>query len=152
MAPNSAAFLVGHQAKPLQVRDTDDRYPDEDEILVKNAAIAINRLDWKMQSYPWTSFEYPLILGADVAGEVVDVVVMLMRVYSKSGIVLSATPWPLPPTTSAMLPPPSLDPSPTSTTLLIWGGSSSAGCNAIQLAVAAGCEVTSRHRPGISIR
>ena len=33
---------------------------------------------------------------------------------------------------------PSLNPKPTGKTLLIWGGSSSVGCNAIQLAVSAG--------------
>jgi NADPH:quinone reductase-like Zn-dependent oxidoreductase len=73
MSDNRAAFLVGHKKKPLVVDVTDDRYPDENEIVVKNAAVAINQLDWKMQDTPWVMFNYPLILGVDVAGEVVDV-------------------------------------------------------------------------------
>jgi NADPH:quinone reductase-like Zn-dependent oxidoreductase len=185
---NFAAFLTGHQSKPLQVREAEDRYPDDDEIVVKNAAVAINQLDWKMQSTPWTSFKYPLILGVDVAGEVVEVGSDVDETQFKIGdrvighalafatnderhagfqnytvlqsnmatIIPSSLPFekavvlPLGVSTASAalfhqvnlaLPPPSLDPSPTSTTLLIWGGSSSVGCNAIQLAVAAGCEV-----------
>ena len=36
---------------------------------------------------------------------------------------------------------PTFPPKPTGKTVLIWGGSTSVGCNAIQLAVAAGCQV-----------
>jgi NADPH:quinone reductase-like Zn-dependent oxidoreductase len=36
---------------------------------------------------------------------------------------------------------PSLSPKPTGQTLIVWGGSTSVGCNAIQLGVAAGHEV-----------
>ncbi|MCJ1327619.1 hypothetical protein MMC10_004290 [Thelotrema lepadinum] len=39
------------------------------------------------------------------------------------------------------LDPPTLNPKPTGKTLLVWGGSTSVGCNAIQLAVAAGYDV-----------
>ncbi|KAE8440951.1 hypothetical protein EG329_006165 [Mollisiaceae sp. DMI_Dod_QoI] len=42
---------------------------------------------------------------------------------------------------------PSLDPTPKGKTLLIWGGSTSVGCNAIQLATAAGYEVISTSSP-----
>lgn len=42
---------------------------------------------------------------------------------------------------------PKLDPKPTGKTVLIWGGSTSVGCNAIQLAVAAGYEVISTSSP-----
>ena len=42
---------------------------------------------------------------------------------------------------------PSTTPSPTGKTLLIWGGSTSVGCNAIQLAVAAGYEVITTASP-----
>ena len=42
---------------------------------------------------------------------------------------------------------PSVLPKPTGKTLLIWGGSSSVGCNGIQLAVAAGYEVVSTASP-----
>ncbi|KAI9708374.1 MAG: hypothetical protein M1820_004078 [Bogoriella megaspora] len=45
------------------------------------------------------------------------------------------------------LPFPSLSPSPSGKTLLVWGGSTSVGCNAIQLATAAGCEVIATASP-----
>jgi Zn-dependent alcohol dehydrogenase len=42
---------------------------------------------------------------------------------------------------------PQLDPKPTGKTVLVWGGSTSVGCNAIQLAVAAGYSVISTSSP-----
>src|SRR5271156_3372026 len=42
---------------------------------------------------------------------------------------------------------PSVPPKPTGKTLLVWGGSTSVGCNAIQLAVAAGYEVIATASP-----
>jgi NADPH:quinone reductase-like Zn-dependent oxidoreductase len=42
---------------------------------------------------------------------------------------------------------PSLSPEPTDKTILVWGGSSSVGCNAIQLAVAAGYNVITTASP-----
>jgi NADPH:quinone reductase-like Zn-dependent oxidoreductase len=42
---------------------------------------------------------------------------------------------------------PTVPPNPTGKTLLIWGGSTSVGCNAIQLAVAAGYEVFTTSSP-----
>jgi NADPH:quinone reductase-like Zn-dependent oxidoreductase len=42
---------------------------------------------------------------------------------------------------------PSLNPAPNGKTLLIWGGSTSVGCNAVQLATAAGYEVISTSSP-----
>ncbi|KAL2049034.1 hypothetical protein ABVK25_010705 [Lepraria finkii] len=45
------------------------------------------------------------------------------------------------------LPQPSVDPKPLGKTLLIWSGASSVGCNAIQLGVAAGCDVITTCSP-----
>ena len=45
------------------------------------------------------------------------------------------------------LPLPSLSPTPTGTTMLLWDGSSSVGCSAIQLARAAGVEVITTASP-----
>ena len=45
------------------------------------------------------------------------------------------------------LPHPSVSPESTRKTLLVWGGSTSVGCNAIQLGVAAGCEVIATASP-----
>jgi len=45
------------------------------EIVIKNAYVAINPVDWKVQEYdpPAFKLQYPDILGRDVAGEVVEV-------------------------------------------------------------------------------
>ena len=47
--------------------------PAENEILVRNHAVAINPIDGSLQSLAWWPFEYPTILGIDIAGEVVAV-------------------------------------------------------------------------------
>lgn len=185
MLPNQAAFLIGHKKKPLVVDVAEDRYPDETEIVIENAAIAINQIDWKTQNTPWKTFAYPMILGVDVAGKVVGVgsdarfrigdrvlghALSLATEderhagFQKYTVLMSNMASLIPPsltfeeaavlplgvsTASAALfqedclslPPPSLKPTKTSTTVLIWGGTSSVGSNAIQLAVAAGCDV-----------
>ena len=168
------------------VDTAEDRYPDENEIVIKNAAVAINPIDWKIQDEPWQNFNYPLILGVDVAGIVVDVgsnvkrfkkgdrvlghalsfatederhagfqnyTVLFSNMASKiplsqsfeSAVVLplgvSAASAALFQKKCLALPKPCLNPPSTSTTVLIWGGTSSVGSNAIQLAVAAGCDV-----------
>ncbi|KAK4500586.1 hypothetical protein PRZ48_008775 [Zasmidium cellare] len=45
------------------------------------------------------------------------------------------------------IPSPRIDPVPVGKTLLVWGGSTAVGCNAIQLARAAGCEVIATASP-----
>ena len=45
------------------------------------------------------------------------------------------------------LPHPSVNPKPLGKTLLVWSGASSVGCNAIQLGVAAGCDVITTCSP-----
>ncbi|KAI1662839.1 oxidoreductase [Daldinia decipiens] len=73
MDVNVAAFLVGQERKPLVIGEAEDRFADESEIVIKTAAVAMNKIDTSMQDEPWTVFNYPLILGSDVAGEVVEV-------------------------------------------------------------------------------
>lgn len=51
-------------------------YPSKlsgDEIIIKNHAVAVNPVDWKIQASGGFGLEYPAILGEDVAGEVVEV-------------------------------------------------------------------------------
>lgn len=72
MAPpvNRAAFLPA-TGKALEVRDCP--YPvvaGPDEVLIKNAAIAINPIDWHMQDHGIFIQEWPAIIGCDVAGEI----------------------------------------------------------------------------------
>ncbi|KAI3392789.1 hypothetical protein diail_5180 [Diaporthe ilicicola] len=72
MPSNKAAYLTATQA-PLEIREVDYPTPSEDEIIVKNRAVAINPVDWFQQAkgpegIPWLKF--PAILGYDIAGEV----------------------------------------------------------------------------------
>ncbi|KAI8627919.1 oxidoreductase [Xylariaceae sp. FL1651] len=73
MDTNYAALLAGHMRRPLRVDEVEDRFADENEIVVKTRAVSINNIDNVMQDKPWDVFAYPLILGTDVAGEVVEV-------------------------------------------------------------------------------
>ncbi|KAI1377223.1 oxidoreductase [Hypoxylon crocopeplum] len=73
MEDNFAAYLVRFKRRPLDVDEADSRFPEENEIVVKNAAVSVNPIDITMQDEPFANWTYPLILGADVAGEVVEV-------------------------------------------------------------------------------
>jgi NADPH:quinone reductase-like Zn-dependent oxidoreductase len=75
MPTNAAAWLGAKQAK-LEVKPAPYTHPRENEIVVKNHAVAINPLDWMKQvvgnlTYSW--IKYPSVLGHDLAGEVVEV-------------------------------------------------------------------------------
>lgn len=179
--------------QPLQLGATDLPQPGPHEILVRNAAIAINPLDWILQDapiLPW--LHYPAILGSDVAGEVVAVGSRVDRfrvgdrvlgqavgttvdapaqgAVQHYTIVLEHMAAPIPDemafSEAAVLPlglgaaasglygkeqlalaPPSHSPIPRDEVVLIWGGSSSVGCNAIQLAVASGYAVIATASP-----
>ncbi|KAI2463363.1 zinc-binding oxidoreductase CipB [Annulohypoxylon bovei var. microspora] len=77
MSPeNHAAYLVKAGAIPLEVKPAPYTTPGPDEIVVQNAAIAINPVDYTKQHggdqmFAW--IKYPHVLGSDVAGEVVEV-------------------------------------------------------------------------------
>lgn len=186
--PSNTAAWQPKPGVPLEIKDTPYTSPPADYIVIKNHAIALNPIDFKLQDiaiFPFLS--YPTILGMDTAGEVVEVGSAVSsafkvgdRVLALGGGVSANTPsgsafqkysvvaakmvtkipdslsytdasvMPLGIATSACglfqqdhlaLQYPSLSPKPTGQTLLVWGGSSSVGVNAIQLAVAAGYEV-----------
>ncbi|OTP74507.1 zinc-binding alcohol dehydrogenase family protein [Caballeronia sordidicola] len=172
--------------QPFELSPVDLPVPAENEILVKNAAVAINPLDWLLQDHamlPW--LDYPAILGSDIAGEVVAIGRSVTRfrigdrvlaqavgttvnqpaqgAFQTHTIAFEHMAAPIPSamafTDAAVLPlglgtaacglyqqahlglaRPSLAPTPTGQVVLVWGGSSSVGCNAIQLAVASGYE------------
>ena len=72
MPSNVAAWLTVSQATPLEIKPAPYTSPGENEILVKNGAVAINPVDWAIQArgndmFSWV--HYPAILGGDVAGE-----------------------------------------------------------------------------------
>lgn len=186
MTSNSAAWLAGEKVRPLEVKTAPYTSPGENEILVKNAAVAVNPVDCKLQELAIFPLQYPIILGSDVAGEVVEVGKSVTS-FKKGDRVLGLANWHasqknseagfqlysiLQPVFTSSIPDdlsfdrasviplclataaaglyqdhslhlqyPSLSPQPTSKTLLIWGGASCVGSNAIQLAIASGYEV-----------
>lgn len=73
MPTNTAAWIEAKKAK-LEVKPAPYTHPRENEILVKNHAVAINPVDWIIQRanvFRWIT--YPFVLGSDLAGEVVEV-------------------------------------------------------------------------------
>ncbi|KAL4877827.1 chaperonin 10-like protein [Aspergillus karnatakaensis] len=192
MTTNQAAWSTSPTAHPYRIQDASYPTPGPGEIVIKNAAVAINPSDWKIQTYgaPWLR-SWPFILGTDVAGVVANVGPGVRRftkdqrvvaychnlgtgVSANSGFQLytlvkettaagipdaitfeEAAVLPQAISTAAAglflkesldLPLPTCDATaskPTSTTksILIWGGASSVGATAIQLAVAAGLTV-----------
>jgi NADPH:quinone reductase-like Zn-dependent oxidoreductase len=77
MPTNTASWLIGAKVGPLQVKPAPYTAPRENEIVIKNGAVAINPMDWMLQdqgtSMTFTWLKYALVLGADVAGEVVEI-------------------------------------------------------------------------------
>ncbi|KAM0696580.1 hypothetical protein Q7P36_003828 [Cladosporium allicinum] len=69
---NRAAWLDGVGLK-FRVGPADMPQIGPDEILIKNAALAINPIDWKVRDYGWLIQKWPAVLGCDAAGTVVAV-------------------------------------------------------------------------------
>jgi NADPH:quinone reductase-like Zn-dependent oxidoreductase len=69
---NRAAWLDGVGLK-FRVDSAEMPQIGPDEILVKNSAIAINPIDWKVRDYGWLIKKWPAVLGCDAAGTVVAV-------------------------------------------------------------------------------
>ncbi|KAK0271288.1 hypothetical protein LTR91_003550 [Friedmanniomyces endolithicus] len=72
MATNRAAWLDG-AAKKLRIDEADMPKPESDEVVIKNSAIAINPVDWKIQDSGYFIKTWPMILGCDAAGTVTAV-------------------------------------------------------------------------------
>lgn len=69
---NQAARLI-KAGEPLQVGDAPMPKAGRGELVVKNAAVAINPLDWHMQEAGVFIQQWPAVFGCDVAGEVYEV-------------------------------------------------------------------------------
>ena len=69
---NQAAWLIKADT-PLQVGDASLPTAGPNELVVRNAAIAINPLDCHMQDSGVFIQHWPAIFGCDVAGEVYEV-------------------------------------------------------------------------------
>ena len=196
MPTNTAAWMNAKHAR-LEVGPAPYPAPGEDQIVVRNHAVAVNPIDWIIQLagptvYRWLS--YPTVLGSDLAGEVVEVGRSVTRfqvgdrvlghavgsdkdsdsaaegAFQQYTVVLERMASPIPDTLpyedAAVLPlgvstaacalfqtdqlalrHPSASPVRTGETVLVWGGSTSVGSNAVQLAVAAGYDVVSTASP-----
>jgi NADPH:quinone reductase-like Zn-dependent oxidoreductase len=57
-------FRIGSAAIPK---------PDPTEVIVKNHAVAVNPIDWKIQHYGFHITSWPMVVGCDVSGEVIEV-------------------------------------------------------------------------------
>ncbi|KAK0514502.1 hypothetical protein JMJ35_003119 [Cladonia borealis] len=66
---NQAAVLKEAKAQ-LTIEERPIPKPGAGELLVRNAAVATNPVDWKMQSTGYFIDSYPIILGSDIAGTV----------------------------------------------------------------------------------
>ena len=191
-----AAFLDG-AGKPLRVGTLDTKKPGPGEILVRTVAVAMNPVDYKVQDSGQFFENWPVILGADVAGEVVEVGEGVTDPISVGSRVAFLTHFMryktneyggfqelvLSPASSAFVVPEDLSyeeavgiplaisttaaaffqpgitlgldmsglqqqpPKRNGKTLLIWGGSSSVGSMATQVAVAAGYDVVTTASP-----
>ena len=187
---------MAEKATPLEVKSADYTSPGENEIVVKNGALALNPVDFARQLLGNALFAfttYPCIMGSDVAGEVVEVGkgVSRFKIGDRvTGLVTGLTSnkpsegafqlysvlperltSPIPSNmsfeTASVIPLgistaacglfqkeylalqfPSAPPhQATGETVLVWGGSTSVGSNAIQLAVSAGYEVITTASP-----
>ena len=196
MPANTAAWINARNAR-LEIGPAPYTPSGDDQLVIRNHAVAVNPLDWIIQVdgsliYRWLN--YPTVLGADVAGEVVEAGKAVTRfragdrvlghavgtdkdsnsaaegAFQQYTVVLERMASPIPDTLpfedAAVLPlgistaasglfqtdqlglrHPSADARLTGQTLLVWGGSTSVGSNAIQLAAAAGYEVITTASP-----
>lgn len=69
---NQAAYLDG-KGKTFRVGSAEVPKPKDTEVVIKNHAIAINPVDWKVQDSGIFIKDWPIVLGCDVAGEIVEV-------------------------------------------------------------------------------
>lgn len=72
MATNQAAWLDGGGSK-LRVGDAPMPQAASGRVIIKNKAVAVNPVDWKIQDYGVFIQKWPNVLGCDAAGEVVEV-------------------------------------------------------------------------------
>jgi NADPH:quinone reductase-like Zn-dependent oxidoreductase len=197
MPSNTAAWL--QEKGPLEVKSAPYSPPQDNEIVVKNCAVAINPVDWmkqEMGNIIFSHVKYPFVMGNDTAGEVVEVGTGVTRFKVGDRVVGHAVGMdpkvnrsaegafqtytvlrahmtsPIPSTLSyenaaviplglstaacglfekdqLALPYPSAhrETKTADRTILIWGGSTSVGSCAIQLAIAAGYEVITTCSP-----
>ena len=60
---NKAAWLTEAKQNPLKVDHAPMPSAGPDEVVVKNSAVAVNPVDWKIQDYGVIIQNYPNVLG-----------------------------------------------------------------------------------------
>ena len=70
--PQNKAAYLDKPGSPLVVRDAPFPKAGHEEIVVRNAAIAINPVDWHMTDSGMFIKQWPAVVGCDVAGEVYE--------------------------------------------------------------------------------
>ncbi|GLA32383.1 hypothetical protein AnigIFM63326_011527 [Aspergillus niger] len=187
MTENAAAWITAPAEYPFKIQNAAKPKPGPGEVVIKNVAVAINPVDWKIQSLGRYLNQYPFVLGQDAAGFIEDVGSGVTR-FKKGQRVIAhcyglltqdpahgafqlypvtaeslvaeipesltfeqAVVLPLAVSTASAglyrkdylnLPFPEADDvKSTDKVLLVWGGASSVGASAIQLAVASGLTV-----------
>ncbi|KAF2456502.1 oxidoreductase-like protein [Lineolata rhizophorae] len=70
---NEASWIQGGKEHALKVGPTELYTPGPNEVLVNNYVVAINPIDWKVQSTGWFIKQWPMIIGCDSAGEIAAV-------------------------------------------------------------------------------
>ena len=72
MSQNVAAWLDG-TGKELRIAEADLPTAGPDDVIIRNRAITINPIDWKIQESGYFIKKWPAVLGCDIAGEIYEV-------------------------------------------------------------------------------
>lgn len=70
---NVAAWALKEKQRPLVVDSAPYTLPPKNHVVVKVKDVAINPIDWIVQSDAAFELNYPNVFGLDVAGEIVEV-------------------------------------------------------------------------------
>ena len=73
MPTNRAAYLTAPKTLALEIKEAPYDPPDSNEVVVKNAALGLNPVDSWLQAYELWLLQYPVVLGCDTAGTIVEV-------------------------------------------------------------------------------
>ncbi|KAL0477629.1 zinc-binding alcohol dehydrogenase domain-containing protein [Acrasis kona] len=185
---NKGAYLTGAKVRPFEVSTHPLPQLKDNEVLIKNEAVALNPVDWKVQRSGYIVNKFPNVLGYDLAGTIIEIGPNQSRndlkvgdrvlafttqlvtqdprqgAYQQFVAALSIGVSKIPDETSfesastiglaistavhglyysnyLNIPRPSADSKPLGQTILIWGGASSVGSYAIQLASQSGLKV-----------
>ena len=192
MSLQNEAVWLAKQGASFQPGPAPITKPGPGQLLVQNHAVAINPVDWKQREFGFYIKDWPVIIGCDLAGTIVEVgdgvdsfqagqrvlahplaldtAVNAHAGFQKYTVVEAVATARLPDSISysaacalplsldtaahglygkehLSLPLPSNSPENTGKTVLVWGGSSSVGAAAVQLAVASGLSVISTASP-----